>query len=118
MIKRYVLIGVAALSLVACAGDPATNNRDALGTSQTILAAAQSAALNYRARPACPAPVVLCRDAAVYSKMQEMDRLATGANNIAYDALKRDPSATSTKLLVDAALGAIKGFDAFTKESK
>lgn len=113
--RRYIPFIAAAL-LAACSSDPTTTNRDTLGTSQTMLAAAQSVALNYRARPACPAPVLLCRDAAVYAEMQRLDRIALAANNAAYDALKRDPAAASTKFLAESAMNAIKGFDAFTRE--
>jgi hypothetical protein len=106
------------LTVAGCSGDQATQNRDALGTSQTVLAAAQTGALAYRNRPACPSRALVCRDAAIYAEIQRIDRIATEANNAAYAALKRDPSAPSTKFFISTAVNAINGFSAFTKEAK
>lgn len=120
MLRLFAMaIAGATLALGACSGDQATQNRDALGTSQTVLAAAQAGALGYRNRPPCPAPTLLvCRDAAIYAEIQRIDRIATEANNAAYAALKRDPAAPSTKFFVSTAVNAINGFSAFTKEVK
>jgi hypothetical protein len=112
---RFLALSLLSFALVACSGNPTQDNRDRLGTAQTVLAAAQTVVLNYRARPPCPGPA-LCRDAAVYGEMQKVDRLAVNANAIAYEAVKRDPAAASTRLLIDAAVNAINGYGAFTKE--
>lgn len=116
---KIVLALLLAFAVTACAGDQATINRDTLGTSQTLHVAAQKYVLDYRARPPCTAvSTVPCRNNVTYAEMQRLDRMATASNNAAYAAIVRDPTAPSTKLAVDAAIAAIKNFDAYTKEQK
>jgi len=115
---RAIASIVAFSLLAACSGDQATKNRDALGASQTVLAAAQTGALAYRARNPCPSRMLVCRDATTYAEIQRIDRVAVEANNAAYAALKRDPAAPSTKFLIDTAINAINGYDARVKEAK
>lgn len=116
---KYLAIALLALVAACATVDQAMFNRDALGTAQSIWVDAQRGALAYRARPACPAvsPSVPCRNPATYRKMQEADRVVVAAVNKAKLDLEQNPSASSTKLAIDAALAAAKSYLDTVKEA-
>lgn len=105
------------LMLATCSADPATKNRDLLGSSQTVQIAGQEWLKTYRARPPCSAVLTTaCRNDAVYAEGVRLNRVALDANNEAYAQIGKDPAASSTKLAVDAATAAIARFSSYTKE--
>lgn len=120
---RLILVAALVLPLVACetlglSSDPATVNRDTLGSAQSLWADAQRYALAYQARPRCPSPVAApCRDPATYRKMQEADRAVTAAINKAKLDIEQNAAGSSAKLAVDAALAAAKSFLSTAKEA-
>lgn len=116
---KALLTIAAALFLTACGADQATLNRDTLGTSQTVIVAAQKYVLDYRKRVPCSDFVLEgCRNASTYAEMQRLDRIATASNNAAYAEIQKNPGASYTKLAVEAAIANIKSFDAYTKEQR
>lgn len=113
--KRLLIITVLLLS--ACSKDPATVNRDVLGTSQSLQVAAQTRVIEYRERPPCSAVLTTgCRNNLVYAEMRRLNHVATEANNEAFKKLSAEPNTSSTKLAVDAAIAAIRAFDDYAKD--